>query len=176
MLAMFLKAITALVFVVSTGPTTADFQYEAAKRGINPTVLAGICHYESDFGRVKVNKNKNGTWDVGYCQNNTKRLRYVPKVPSDQVSVQKAAKELRYWKRQHNRFCVHLRKRTGKCGKMMYGDWVGIKNCKRPHPWWAHYNWGFRVVRNNYGRRIQCFINSGFKRCSRKKWRRVSFR
>jgi len=155
---------------------TSYFQSVARKYNLNPTTLEGICHFESGFGRKKVLYNKNGTWDVGYCQNNSqKRSKRRPPIPSDSMSVVLAAKELVYWKKWHNHFCVNTLKKRGTCGYMKWGKWRGIHNCRRPHPWWGHYNWGFRVARNNYDKKIQCFINKGFRWCKTREWRKIRF-
>jgi hypothetical protein len=146
------------------------------KTGIDPAVVEGICRHESGDGRRLVNKNKNGTWDVGYCQNNMPATRYRPRIPSTSESIALAVKELSYWKKQHNRFCVKMVQRWGSCGFIKYGQWWGIKNCRRAHPWWAHYNWGFRVLRNNYDKKVQCRINNNFKWCKRSQWKIIKFR
>jgi len=152
------------------------FQATAKKYGVDAAVLEGICRYESGNGSKKWHRNKNKSWDIGFCQNHrTTTSDTRPKMPSDKASVREAARELLYWEKQHTKFCVKLYSSTGKCGYKKYGKWRGIKNCHRPHPWWGHYNWGFRVLKNNYDKKVQCFINNGFKKCKRKLWLQVRF-
>lgn len=157
-------------------PSSGIFSQEATRAGINTRILKGVCHYESDFGHYLSHHNENGSWDVGYCQNHrTKKTKNHPAIPSDDASIVEAADELAYWKKQHQRFCVKLLNKTGECGSVKYGKWRGVKNCKQPHPWWGHYNWGFRVKSNNYDKKIQCFMDNGFKRCKAKQWKKISF-
>ena len=171
-----LLCLLALSFDVSASPLTRIFKKEAAKSDIDPNVLEGICRYESASGVFKQHRNRNGTWDVGFCQNHryTKGV-LPPNIPSNSQSISEAAKELKYWRKQHKHFCVHTLKLTGKCGYNKYGKFRGIKNCKRPHPWWQHYNHGFRVLTNNYGKKVQCAINNKFKRCKEKQWSKLNF-
>ena len=152
------------VFLMSQLST---YDYEAKKNDIDPIVLEGICRYESDNGRILFYRNKNGSFDVGFCMNN-RRMGEPETIPTKKQSIKEAAKELKYWKRQHERFCVKMLIETGKCGfTSSSGRWHGIKNCKRPHPWWAHYNWGFRTSNNGYDRRVMCFMKNGFKKCKK---------
>jgi hypothetical protein len=173
LLSLFILSLTSSALAA---PPSKVFQREALKVGIDPVVLEGICRYESGNGFFKHHHNKNGTWDVGFCQNH----RYYkgdkkPKIPTNADSIKEAAKELQYWHRHHERFCVHTLKATGKCGYTSGGKFRGMKNFKRPHPWWEHYNHGFRVLTNRYGKKVQCFINGGFKRCKKNQWRKVNF-
>lgn len=166
----------AVVVLMAASVHTSDFQRIAARHKVNPVILEGICRYESNHGQFKVHHNRNGTWDVGYCQNHRyDRGDNPPPIPGDRASIQEAARELKYWRKQHQKFCVDLYQSTGQCGKRRRRKWRGMKNCHRPHPWWGHYNWGFRVLKNNYDKKVQCFIDNGFKRCKEKKWRKVSF-
>jgi len=150
-----------------------DVYTPAQKAGVNVLILEGICRYESDSGRVKVHRNKNGSWDVGYCQNHRGKTKKQPPIPRNQSSVNEAAKELQYWYTQHQRFCVDLYKETKKCGVVRHGKWRGVKRCHKPHFWWAHYNHGFRVLSNKYDYKVNCFIKNGFKRCHPRKWGQV---
>lgn len=169
--------VNALQTILIIAALKSSFFARVAERyDVDPAVLEGICRYESDSGRSKSRRNKNGTWDVGYCQNHGySKSDEVPEIPSNRASVREAAKELRYWRKQHSRFCEKLYTETGKCGEVRSGKWRGVKNCHRPHPWWGHYNWGFRVLTNNYDRKVQCFIDNGFKKCKKKRWREVKF-
>ena len=150
-----------------------DFHTPAYNQGVDPKVVEGVCRYETDSGRVKVHHNRNGSWDVGYCQNHRKVSKRQPRIPKDQASVNEAAKELRYWARQHKRFCVDMVRETNKCGKVIHGKWRGIRNCKRPHYWFIHYNHGFRVNKDTYDKKVACFIENGFKKCPKKRWKRM---
>lgn len=148
----------------------------AFKSGVDPSILEAICRYESNSGRKLTHHNKNGTWDVGYCQNH----RYStsdkhPRIPSTKASVKEAAKEIKYWKRQHEKFCVKMKTNTGRCGSIRGKKWVGIKNCHRPHPFWVHYNHGFRVLRNNYAQKVQCFMNNKNRMCKKNQWKKINF-
>ncbi len=157
-----------LLIVYAASLVTADFVTAAEKYGIDATILEGVCRYESDSGRTKLNQNKNGSWDVGYCQKNYgKKRQKKPKIPSNKTSLRQGAKALAYWKEQHQRFCVKGLAKTGKCGS--------VKNCRRNHAWFGHYNWGFRVLKNGYDRKVHCFINNGFRKCKRKVWRKIRF-
>lgn len=157
-----------LTYIIFANLSAADFAVAAAKYGVDATILEGICRYESDSGRIKLHRNKNGSWDVGYCQKNYgKKRQKKPKVPHDKVSLRQGAKALVYWKRQHERFCVRRLTKTGKCG--------AVKGCRRSHAWFGHYNWGFRVLKNGYDKKIRCFIDNGFKKCKRKVWRKIRF-
>lgn len=170
---LFFKFIHVLPIIVA-GLSSGTFEKVASKYSVDSTILEGICRYESDSGRVKHHQNKNGTWDVGYCQNH---LYYtgdeVPEIPSDRKSAKKAAKELKYWKHQHKRFCVDMVKETGECGFSSGKKWIGVKNCKKPHHYFSHYNHGFRVLSNNYGHKVYCFVENGFNRCSKEEWRKL---
>lgn len=141
------------------------FLAAAHSHNIDPTVLEGICRYETDSGRVLVHHNRNGSWDVGYCQNHRPPSSRRPPIPNQIDSIFEAAGELAYWKRQHRRFCVHMLNKRGTCGKVIYGKWRGITSCRRDHKWFSHYNWGFRVLRNGYDRGVKCFIKKGFEKC-----------
>jgi len=157
-------------------PPSKLFQKEALRVGIDPVVLEGICRHESGNGMFKHHHNKNGTWDVGFCQNHRyTKSKKKPRIPTNAQSIREAAKELQYWHRQHERFCVHTLATTGKCGVVKHGKFRGIKNCKRPHPWWEHYNHGFRVLTNQYGKKAQCAMNNDFKRCKKKQWSKINF-
>jgi len=151
----------------------SDVNSAATESGIDAQVLEGVCRFESGNGKFLTHHNRNGTWDVGYCQNH----RYFsgnkhPRVPTVLQSVKEAAKELKYWKKQHNRFCVKLRKETGKCGFTRGSKWIGIKNCQRKHHWYHHYNSGFKGnISSGYGDRVHCFIKNKFKRCTKKQWK-----
>lgn len=150
-----------------------DFAAAAAEHNIPKKLLEGICKYESDSGRVKHYKNRNGSWDVGLCQNHRKKSAKRPKVPNDIDSVAEAAEELAYWRKAHNKFCVKHYKKTGQCGYVRYGKFRGVKNCTRNHFWWEHYNHGFRVLKNEYGRKAKCFMEKGNKKCKEKEWKKV---
>lgn len=137
---------------------------------VSNKILNGVCAYESDNGRILHHKNRNGSWDVGFCMNHRGDSEERPPIPSKEASYKEAEKELRYWKRMHFKFCVHHYLLTGECGEVKHGKWRGVKNCQRKHSWWSHYNTGFRVFgRDRYGARVACFIKSGFKKCSQEK-------
>lgn len=148
-----------------------DFAAAAAEHNIPKKLLEGICKYESDSGRVKHHKNRNGSWDVGLCQNHRGKSTKRPRIPSDIDSVEEAAEELAYWKKAHNKFCVKHYNKTGKCGYVKHGKFRGVKDCTRNHHWFSHYNHGFRVLSNNYDSKVHCFMNNNFKKCSSKKWK-----
>jgi hypothetical protein len=158
----------ALLIPVFLSISAPNFRGPAAKRGIDPLVLEGICRYESAGGRILSHQNKNGTWDVGYCMNHRRKTLKRPRIPSKQRSVNEAAYELSKWQAAHKKYCLKLLQEKGHCGPMKW--------CQRPHPWWEHYNHGYRVLKNGYAKRVQCFINKGFKRCKRKEWRKISFK
>ena len=162
-----------LLVATTSSAQSLDFHTPAHKKGISPKVLEGICRYESDSGRLKVNHNRNGSWDVGFCQNHRGVSKRQPKIPADQASIREASKEAQYWHRQHERFCINHYAETGECGSVIYGKWRGVKNCQRPHFWWSHYNHGFRVLKNNYDRKVACFIKNGFKKCSKQEWKQI---
>jgi hypothetical protein len=168
--------VAALIFLAALAVEQQSyFERYAAQYGIDPVLLEGICRYESDSGRRLRYKNKNGTWDVGFCMNHRPRSKQPPRIPSRRASIKEAARELAYWKRQHNRFCVHRYRKTGTCGSYKYGKWRGVKNCWRPHAWWGHYNWGFRVSKRRYDKKVKCFIDNGFKKCRKRQWRSTKF-
>jgi len=171
MYALIWAALPVLVF---SGNVNTIFIKAAAKKKVDPVVLEGICRYESGSGRSKLHHNKNGTWDVGYCQNH-RYAKQQPRIPTNRRSIREAAGELAYWKRKHQKICVELVRDTGKCYYVRYGKRRGVRNCKRPHPWWEHYNHGYRVLRNNYGKKVQCSINNNFKKCKEKQWKQISF-
>jgi len=162
-------------FVLALIIDSTLFNTIALKYAVDPVVLEGICRYESGNGRKKYHRNKNGSWDVGFCQNHRRKRKRRPRIPTDKASITEAARELRYWKKQHNKFCNVLYSKTKRCGSILYGKWRGVKNCWRPHPWWAHYNWGFRILRNNYDKKVQCFINNKFQKCKKTQWRMITF-
>lgn len=152
------------------------FKAQAKAKKVNPVVLEGICRYESGNGRVKHHHNKNGTWDVGFCQNHRYSTKdTAPAIPTNEESVKEAAVELSYWAKQHERFCVKMVEETGECGFQGAKKWIGVKNCKKPHPWWSHYNHGFRVLNNDYAQKVQCFIDNNFKKCKKNQWTTISF-
>ena len=156
------------IYAVFASLVWTDFVTAAARNRVNPIILEGICRYESDSGRDKLHHNRNGSWDVGYCQiNRLKKTKKPPRIPSDKFSLREGAKALAYWKKQHEHFCVYKLKKTGKCG--------GMKNCRRNHAWFGHYNWGFRVLKNSYDKKVQCFIDNGLKKCKKTQWRRIRF-
>lgn len=156
------------LFYIASNLVSGDFTAPAAKYNVDPTILEGICRYESDSGRIRLRQNKNGSWDVGYCQKNYRGKREKPpKIPSNKTSLRQGAKALAYWKKQHKRFCIKGLAESGKCG--------AIKNCRRNHAWFGHYNWGFRVLKNGYDRKIQCFIDNNFRKCKKKRWRKIRF-
>lgn len=133
-------------------------------------ILNGVCAYESDHGRILYHKNRNGSWDVGFCMNHRGPSDERPPIPSKRASYKEAERELRYWKKMHSKFCVRHYLLTGTCGEVKYGKWRGVRNCQRKHSWWSHYNTGFRVFsKDRYGARVACFIKSGFKKCSQEK-------
>lgn len=137
----------------------------AANYNVDPVALEGICRYESDHGRVLAHQNKNGSWDVGFCQNHRPKSNTRPPIPTITESIFEAAEELAYWKHQHTRFCVKMYNRRETCGFRKYGSWHGIKRCWRDHSYIAHYNHGFRVLANNYGRKVLCLMNNNFQKC-----------
>lgn len=150
-----------------------DYQTPAKKYGISAKLLEAVCRYESDHGRVLKYKNKNGTWDVGFCMNHRGKSKFAPKIPSPQASIEEAAKELAYWKKHHTKYCVHLLENKGVCGTVKHGKWRGINNCRKPHHWFHHYNSGFRVLRNYYGSKVYCLSKNGFKKCQVAEWKRL---
>lgn len=173
---IYLHSIAAVVVLLFLSSATQKyFERYAALWKVELLLLEGICRYESDSGRILVHKNKNGSWDVGYCMNHRKKSKNIPKIPSRASSIREAAKELAYWERQHNKYCVKLYEEKGKCGIYTRGKWRGVKDCWRPHFWWAHYNWGYRVLQNNYGHKVQCFIDNKFKKCDKNRWQTVNF-
>lgn len=167
---MLLLAIILGFFGIDPGVNFAD---QAKKFNVSEKILESICRYESDSGRIKHHKNKNGTWDIGLCQNHRKKSKRRPKMPSDIDSVAEAAEELAYWYRAHRKFCVKLYQKTGRCGNISGGKFRGVKNCTRNHHWFHHYNSGFRVLLNDYGNKVYCYMNNNFKKCSKKKWKRM---
>ena len=162
-------AVGAMLHVLAaTAAVSRDYRTPAKKYGVDPTVLEGLCRYESGNGRKKIHHNKKGSWDVGLCQNHrSKRTNKRPRIPSDKDSIREGAKELAYWKKQHQRFCIEGLANTGSCGP--------VKNCRRNHGWFGHYNWGFRVLSNHYDQKVQCFINNGFKKCEKREWKKIRF-
>jgi hypothetical protein len=152
-----------------------DFVTAAKKHNIEPRLLEAICRFESGHGRFKYHKNRNGSWDVGLCQNHRGVSENRPAIPANHISVKEAAKELAYWKREHNKYCVALYSASGACGKTINGKWRGVKNCHRPHPYWSHYNHGYRVLRNGYAKRVACFMLSGLRKCSKQEWKKINF-
>jgi hypothetical protein len=94
-------------------------------------------------------------------------------MPNDVDSVAEAAEELAYWYKAHNKFCVRLHKKTGRCGTVKYGKFRGVKNCTRRHHWFHHYNSGFRVLSNDYSSKVYCYMNNNHKKCNNKKWKKM---
>lgn len=61
-----------IVLLFTSKLATADCFDDAAHRyHVNPWVLRGIAHVESRFNPKAINKNKNGTIDVGMMQTNS---------------------------------------------------------------------------------------------------------
>jgi hypothetical protein len=152
------------------------FTKPAQNRGLDPVLLKGICLYESGGRAQQAHRNRNGTWDVGYCQNHRRRSAEAPRIPSKRASIWEGARELAKWKRVHNKLCVKHYQATGTCGNYSRdGRFRGVKNCHRPHLWFGHYNWGYRILKNNYDRKVSCLINNNFKRCKEEQWRKVKY-
>lgn len=161
-----------LTLVLSLQPL---FDASAQRHEINPLLLEGVCRFESDHGRVKRHKNYNGSWDVGFCMNHRAPSKHPPRIPNPRASIKEAAWELAYWKQQHRKYCVRMLNQEGRCGKVVYGKWRGVSKCWRPHPYYAHYNHGFRVLKNGYAKRVACYITNGFKRCKKRRWQKINF-
>jgi hypothetical protein len=124
----------AILFLAPNVPTHKARSYskriikEASRRGVPPLVVVAIIHHET--GGTWRTKLKSRTNDYGLMQVHVSRRahkRYIGKehkLYNPDVNIYWGVRFLYYSKRWHQ------------------------KNCKDDHPWWAHYNWGFRVLRN----------------------------
>jgi len=65
--------LVAFVYVMVTGSDACPFCFEEAGKmyGINPLILRSIARVESNFAPDAINKNSNGTCDIGLMQINT---------------------------------------------------------------------------------------------------------
>jgi hypothetical protein len=164
--------VTVFIAILGISPDV-NFAEIANKYGVSAALLESVCRYESDSGRIKHYKNNNGTWDVGLCMNHRKKSKKRPKIPGDVASVTEAAKELVMWRKVHNKYCVKHYNKTKTCGVIRRGKFRGVKNCTRNHHWFHHYNSGNRVLKNNYGNKVYCFMKNNNKKCSEKKWKKM---
>jgi hypothetical protein len=60
-----------LTFVISNSAFAFCFEEAGAEYGINPQILRAIAKVESNFNPAAINKNSNGTYDVGLMQINS---------------------------------------------------------------------------------------------------------
>lgn len=101
---------------------------EAARRNIPAEVVVAIIHHET--GGTWRRKLKSRTNDYGLMQlhvSHTTHRRFLGKerkLYDPRINIYYGARFLSIVRRWHQ------------------------KHCRNTHPWWAHYNWGFRVLRN----------------------------
>lgn len=164
-----ISIITLLQLIISN---TAVIRNEIPLKEVNKTLIH-LCKYESDKGRLLHHHNKNNTWDVGYCMNHKGVSKHMPNIPSRKQSIKEGLKELKLWRKVHNKYCVHLYNNKKVCHIKKNKRKIGVKNCNRKHVWYSHYNHGYRVLKNNYSFKVKCYIDNNNKKCSKKEWNKT---
>ncbi len=94
-------------------PKPSCFEVAAARQGLDPAILKAIALRESSFNPNVVNKNRNGSYDLGLMQINTI---HVPEL---------------------NKFGIHRRDLMKACMSIHVAAWLLKQKVKKYGPTWA---------------------------------------
>ena len=70
-----MKILMSVCFIIPIASKADCFDYAASRYRVNQCVLRGIAHVESRINPAAMNRNKNGSYDLGMMQTNTIHLK-----------------------------------------------------------------------------------------------------